>query len=90
MVGRDGRVARTTYQPETAILRQLLHEVRERAGLKQVELAKMIGRSQPFISEYETGQRRLDLVELREICIACGTTLRKLVNEYERLLSGSR
>jgi hypothetical protein len=49
-------------------------------------LAKTIGRPQSFISEYERGQRRLDLVELREVCVACSTTLRKLVNEYERRL----
>ena len=81
-----GGVARTTYLPETAMLKELLLDVRVRAGLRQVDLAKAIGRPQSFISEYERGQRRLDLVELREVCIACSTTLQKLVNEYERRL----
>jgi transcriptional regulator with XRE-family HTH domain len=63
-----------------------LLDIRVRAGLRQVDLAKSIGRPQSFISEYERGQRRLDLVELREVCVACSTTLRKLVNEYERQL----
>lgn len=79
-------MARTTYLPETAMLKELLLDVRVRAGLRQVDLAKAIGRPQSFISEYERGQRRLDLVELREVCIACSTTLQKLVNEYERRL----
>jgi transcriptional regulator with XRE-family HTH domain len=83
----DGRVARTTYLPESAILKSLLRDIREKAGLRQVDLANAIGRPQSFISEYEAGQRRLDLVELREVCLACGTTLRKLVNEYERRLT---
>jgi transcriptional regulator with XRE-family HTH domain len=68
------------------MLKELLFDIRARAGLRQVDLAKAIGRPQSFISEYERGQRRLDLVELREVCVACSTTLRKLVNEYERRL----
>jgi transcriptional regulator with XRE-family HTH domain len=68
------------------MLKQLLRDIRERAGLRQVDLADAIGRPQSFISEYEAGQRRLDLVELREVCIACGTTLRKFTDEYERRL----
>ncbi len=52
------------------MLKSLLRDVRERAGLRQVDLAEKIGRPQSFISEYEAGQRRLDLVELREVCLA--------------------
>jgi transcriptional regulator with XRE-family HTH domain len=79
-------VARTTYLPETALLKELLRDIRVRGGLKQTEVAEAIERSQSFVSEYEAGQRRLDLVELRTVCVACGTTLRKLVDEYERRL----
>ena len=82
-------MARTTYLPETEVLKVLLREIRERAGYRQVDVAEQIGRPQSFISEYEAGQRRLDLVELREVCLACGTTLRKLVNEFERRLEQS-
>ena len=84
----DMGVARTTYLPEMTMLKGLLRDIREDAGLRQVDLAEAIGRPQSFISEYETGQRRLDLVELREVCVACGTSLRKLTDEYERRLKG--
>jgi transcriptional regulator with XRE-family HTH domain len=80
------RVARTTYLPETELLKALLRDIRDRADLRQVDVAKRIHRPQSFVSEYEAGQRRLDLVELREVCLACDTTLRRLVNEYERRL----
>ena len=82
-------MARTTYLPETAILKELLQDIRTRAGKRQIDLAEEIGRPQSFISEYERGQRRLDLVELREVCLACGSTLRKLVNEFERRIEQS-
>lgn len=84
---RSVRVARTTYLPETTLLKELLRDLRVRAGLRQVDVAKAIGRHQSFVSEYETGQRRLDLVELRAVCTACGTTLRRLVDQYERRLA---
>jgi len=79
-------VARTTYLPETTMLKELLRDIRERAGLRQVDVAEAVNRPQSFISEYEAGQRRLDLVELREVCVACGTTLRRFTDEYERRL----
>jgi transcriptional regulator with XRE-family HTH domain len=80
-------VARTTYLPETTVLRELLREVRVGAGLRQVDVAKSLGRHQSFVSEYEVGHRRLDLVELRAVCKVCGTTLRKFVDQYERRLA---
>ena len=80
-------MARTTYLPETALLKELLRELRVEAGLRQSDLAATIGRPQSFISEYEAGQRRLDLVELRAVGQACGVSLRELVDEYELRIS---
>ena len=79
-------MARTTYLPETELLKELLRDLRDRAGLRQIDVAEAIERPQSFVSEYEAGQRRLDLVELREVCVACGSSLKKLVDEYERRL----
>ncbi len=36
-----------------------------------------------FISAYETGSRRLDILELRQICKACGITLKKFIDRFE-------
>ena len=44
-------------------LRKHLVCARKAAGLTQRDLAARIGRQQPFISEIESGQRRLDIVE---------------------------
>jgi transcriptional regulator with XRE-family HTH domain len=81
-------MARTTYTAETRVLATLLRSVREQAGLRQVDLAEALGRSQSWVSDYEAGQRRLDLVELRSICGACGITLRQFVNRFEKALGG--
>lgn len=47
---------------------QLLIEAREAAGMNQTALGKAVGRSQSFVSNYERGQRRLDLPDLILVC----------------------
>jgi transcriptional regulator with XRE-family HTH domain len=65
-------------------LLELLRKVRIEAGLRQVDLAKKLRQPQSFISKYESGERRLDLLELREVCSAAGTSLREFVKRFER------
>jgi transcriptional regulator with XRE-family HTH domain len=45
--------------------------LRKRAGLTQRQLAEAVGREQNYIGRIETGQRRVDLVELITLCRAC-------------------
>lgn len=51
---------------------ELLITSREEAGLKQSEVAEKLGRQQPFISNIENGQRRVDVIELLELAEAIG------------------
>lgn len=64
-------------------LRRLLRDVRQEAGLRQTELAARLGRPQSYVSKYEAGERRLDLLELREICDACGVSLLQFIRRFE-------
>ena len=50
----------------------LLRAIRVDAGLTQSELALRLSRDQTFVSKYESGERRLDILELREVCQATG------------------
>lgn len=52
--------------------RQLLIEARKQAGLTQVELSERISRPQSFVSKYERGERRLDVIEFFEVARAIG------------------
>jgi transcriptional regulator with XRE-family HTH domain len=52
-----------------------LAEIRHDAAVKQDELAVRIGRPQSFISGYERGQRRLDLLEFLVIVDALNVDL---------------
>jgi transcriptional regulator with XRE-family HTH domain len=80
-------MGRSIYTREHQLLASLLRDVRLRAGLRQVDVAQAMRRSQSFVSDYESGQRRLDLVELRALCEVLGTTLPRLVQRYERALA---
>lgn len=65
----------------------LLRGVRVDAGLTQSELASRLRTDQTFISKYESGERRLDILELRQVCQAVGTDfvtfIRKLDSELK-------
>ena len=44
-------------------LSALLRAARKRAGLSQIQLAKKLGVYKTYVSKYEKGERRLDVVE---------------------------
>lgn len=41
---------------------------RKSAGMHQKDLAQRLGRPQSFVSKFENGERRLDVVEFVAIC----------------------
>src|SRR5215216_8035200 len=62
----------------------LLRGVRVEAGLTQTELASRLGSDQTFISKYESGERRLDILELREVCQAAGIDFVTFIRKLDR------
>ena len=75
---------KSIYSPEQTELLKLLREKRRESGLSQAELATRLGRSQSFVSKYESGELRLDLVELHLICRALGISLSSFVRQFEK------
>jgi len=75
---------RTIFSKGHQCLQQLLRSVRHEAGLSQIELARKLRYPQSFVSKYENGERRLDLIELRQLCQAMGIPLQELVKRFER------
>ena len=70
------------HSPRQAELCDLLREIRMEAGLRQVDLAERLGQPQSFVSKYEAGERRLDIVELEQVCAACGISLVDFVSRF--------
>jgi transcriptional regulator with XRE-family HTH domain len=79
-------VRKSIHSPQYGRLLYLLRKLRTDADLTQADLAVRIHKDQTFVSKYETGERRLDLIELREICQAFGITLSEFVRRLEKSL----
>jgi len=54
-------------QREYKAVGDALAAARARAGLTQQQLAKLLRKPQSFVSNYERGQRRIDVLELLRI-----------------------
>lgn len=64
-----------------------MKEMRKKSGLTQVDLAILLDKPQSYVSKYESGERRLDLIEIREVCIKCDTSLEDFSSQLEVLLN---
>ncbi len=61
-----------------------LASARRRAGVTQQELARRLGKPQSFISAYENGQRRIDLLEFLRITEALKVNPEKVFADIRR------
>jgi transcriptional regulator with XRE-family HTH domain len=81
-------VSKSTFTTEYAVFRDILRELRTDKGVTQVQLSETLGMPQSFVSKYETGERRLDMVEVRAVCVSLGITLSAFVKKFEARLTG--
>jgi transcriptional regulator with XRE-family HTH domain len=58
----------STYQQFTLMLK----EARIHADLTQDDVAARLKRPQSYVSKYESGERRLDVVEYLQVCAVLG------------------
>lgn len=65
-------------------LQYLLRKARLDAGLLQTDLAKCLKRPQSFVSKYESGERTLDVLELKQICKVLDISLASFVKQLEK------
>ena len=68
----------------------LLKEIRQKHGVTQAELAEKLGVPQSFVSKYETGERQLDILELRQICQLIGISFDNFVRQLEEKLNETK
>jgi transcriptional regulator with XRE-family HTH domain len=79
------KIGKSVHSPEHRAFRALMVEAREKAGLTQHVLAKRLGKPQSFVAKYETGERRLDIIEFiiisRAIKVDPARLLRTLIKK---------
>ncbi|MES0371684.1 MAG: helix-turn-helix transcriptional regulator [Mariprofundaceae bacterium] len=74
--------------PETVLLKHL-KEMRAEAGLSGPEIQRRLQRPNSYVSKVESGEKRLDILELHEYCRACGVSMSDFVHTLEKKLSNS-
>jgi transcriptional regulator with XRE-family HTH domain len=67
--------------PAQRALISALREARESAGLTQKEVAKKLRRPQSFVSAYESGDRKIDVLEFVRITRAVGMEPSELLRQ---------
>lgn len=63
-----------------------LKRARKAAGLTQQDVAKRLGEHQSFVSRYETGERRLDVIEYLEVAKALSVRPTGHLADFLRML----
>jgi ribosome-binding protein aMBF1 (putative translation factor) len=86
------RVTKSVFSERYDQFRHLLIEARKAAGFTQAGLAQRLKRPQSYVSKYERGERRLDVVEFLDVAEAIGVDslafLRKLQDSQSGDLPG--
>jgi transcriptional regulator with XRE-family HTH domain len=74
-------VAKSIYSKRYRQFLDLLIQARKEADLTQVEVASRLNRPQSFVSKYENGERRLDVVEFLDVAKAIDFDAVKLMRK---------
>lgn len=72
---------RSSRSPQHRGLIKILTTRRNEAGLTQDDVARVLKRPQSFVSKYESGERRLDVIEFIEVAQALGADPTEVLKE---------
>lgn len=85
--GTDRISTKAKLADELAILGRVMAATRERAGIKQADLAARLAMPASYLSKIENGTRRLDVIELIQIADALEIDAGEIVREVAREMS---
>ncbi|WP_122687995.1 helix-turn-helix domain-containing protein [Pseudomonas viridiflava] len=80
-------MTKAIYRREHVIFLQELKRMRVESGLTQAQCSAALGRPQSFMSDVERGVRRLDMVQLRDLCQVLESDLISFSKSFEQALS---
>lgn len=75
---------KTVTSPLQKKLAAMLVELRKEAGLRQIDLANKLGVYQSWVTHLESGQRRIDVIELIELGKTIGFDPAELVRKLAK------
>jgi len=77
----------SVFTKEYALFLEWLIAARKKAGVTQQVLADRLGKHQSFISKYESGERRLDVIEFIAIAREIDIDPAKFIKNLEKKIS---
>jgi transcriptional regulator with XRE-family HTH domain len=80
-------MTKSVFTSRYELFRRMIVDERKQSCLSQEQLANRLSRPQSFVSKYERGERRLDVVEFLEVAAALGIDPSSFI---ERLARGRR
>ncbi|QEQ86007.1 helix-turn-helix domain-containing protein [Pseudomonas putida] len=80
-------MTKAIYRREHVIFLQELKRMRVESGMTQTQCSAALGRPQSFMSDVERGVRRLDMVQLRDLCQVLGSDLISFTKSFEKALN---
>ena len=80
--GNYQRMSRSFHHGAYQLFQTMIKELRLEKEVTQETLAESLGMPQSYVSKYELGERRLDLVETFEICRALHTDFVAFVQQF--------
>ena len=83
-------MGKSTFSKEYEIFLERLVAARKESGLTQDDLARRLRQTQSWVSKVERGERRIDVIELRDVCRALGHSLPRFVSSLEESLPQKR
>lgn len=87
--GADRVSTKTKLAEELVLLGEVLVQARERAGLKQQDVAARLELPASYLSKIENGSRRLDVIEFVRLAGAIGADPGELITELQRVMERS-
>jgi len=79
-------MAKSVHSAEYDAFLALLKERREKLGITQIEIGATLKMTQSAVSKVERGERRLDVIELRQWCQGLGISFSGFTRELDRRL----
>lgn len=74
---------KSIHSDDQARFQKLIRDLRKEANLTQAQLADRLNTPTSRICNYEKGNRRMDMVQLKEYCAALGITLHQFIDRFD-------
>ena len=77
---------KSVHSEPYSVFAALLVAARKKTGMRQIELAQKLNKPQSFVSKFECGERRLDVIEFLIIMDALGEDPLAILTEASKAL----